>query len=258
MKSNRPFLGVLAAMILTIPALGLSAGKVSYSDLSMVGGGATKAEGHTETIEISSWSLGATNPAAGNTYRGHTTVNQGILNFTARTPSPSATRLCQSQARVPSLLLEADGKRIEFQNVVFKECTPGGTFTLTFNGQTTTGASPRQTMNTEIANVTITGLTRMKCQNNLKQISLGAHDATLYVGSANGGVWKTTDGGVPAPGQMFPSVVIENRMGAKVVFTNATLREVSNDPATSVQKIVLAFESTTATPQSIQALTAGH
>lgn len=258
MKSSRPLLGVVAAMILTIPALGLSAGKVSYSDLSMAGGAPTKAEGHKETIEIASWSLGSSNPAAGNPYSGTTTVNSGILTFTARTASPSATRLCQSKGRIPTLLLEADGKRIEFQNLVFTECSPAGTFTLTFNGQTTAGASPRPTMPTEIANVTITGLTRMKCQNNLKQIGLAGAVATLYVGSANGGVWKTTDGGVPAPGQMFPNVVIENRTGAKVVFTNATLREVTNDPATSVQKIVLAFESTTATPQSIQALTAGH
>jgi hypothetical protein len=240
----------LAIASFTLPAL---AGKVSYSDLSIAAAPkSTEDKKHKETIDISSWSLGASNSTAAT---GNTTVAGGILQFTASSIPASAARLCQSHAVLPSLTIEADGKRAEFIDVAFKDCPAGGrgTFTLTFQGQTTAPA-PRAIA--DIANATISGMTRMSCSNNLKQIGIATHSATIYVGSANGGVWKTTDGGVPAAGTQFPSVVIEGKGGTKIEFKKVMLKQVTE--RAGLQVITIDFESTTATQQLADAIVAGR
>jgi hypothetical protein len=205
-------------LMVAMPAFAGGAGKVSFSDLSV--------------MEVQSWS-----------YTGQTTVNSGILLLTVRSVPPAVAQLCQSHAPIPSLTLEADGQRREFRNVAFKDCTGAGTLTLTVGGQ------PAPAALRDAPNVTVTGIARMSCQNNLKQLGLGVHTATLYVGSTNGGVWKTTDGG-----QTIPSVVIEGRGGTKVTFTNVKITEVN----LALQKITIAFDSTTATPQLVDAILVGR
>jgi type VI protein secretion system component Hcp len=248
----------------------MGAGKVSYSDLSIAPTpGAARDNSHKETIEIQSWSLGASNPTSA---AGQTNVNAGVLNFTAATVPASVGRLCASHATLPTMTIESDGQRREFRNVAFKDCpagAAGGTFTLTFNGQTTGAATASLAgpANLEIPNVTIEGFTRMKCQNNLKQLALGVQTATIYVGTANGGVWKTTDGGTPAPGTKFPSVDIISKGGTRVSFLKVELKDVmvtswqtsaAGGAPSQVQKITIAYESTNATQSMVDAMIAGR
>jgi len=199
-------------------------------------GGAGKVSLGSETMEILSWSFN-------NTYTGQTTVNSGVLLLTVRSVPSAVAALCRSHAPIPALTIEADGQRHEYRNATFKDCPAGGTLTLTVGGQ------PAPAMLRDAPNVTITGVAPMRCQNNLKQLGLGVHTATLYVGSANGGVWKTTDGG-----QAIPLVEIEGRGGTKLTFTNVRVTEVN--PA--LQKITISFDSTTATPQLVDAILAGR
>jgi len=221
MKIHKNVLFVL--LMVAMPAFAGGAGKVSFSDLSV--------------MEILSWSF-----SPSNTYTGQTTVNSGVLLLTVRSVPSAVAQLCQSHAPIPALTIEADGQRREYRNVAFKDCA-GGALTLTVSGQ------PAPAMLRDAPNVTITGVARMSCQNNLKQLGLGVHTATLYVGSANGGVWKTTDGG-----QAIPSVVIEGRGGTKLTFTNVRVTEVN----LARQKITISFDSTTATPQLVDAILAGR
>lgn len=269
MKQTKLIGLALAIGLTAAPGFALGAGKVSWSDLSIApASGAARDSKHKETIEISSWSLGASSPT-GTTRQSQ--VNAGILNFTAATVPASVARLCQSHATLPSMTVESDGQRREFRDVAFRDCPAGGTggtFTLTFNGQTTGGASPSLAgpAQLEIPNVTIEGLARMKCQNNLKQMGVGVHTATFYVGSANGGVWKTTDGGTPAPGTQFPSVTIVGKGGTTVSFFKVVLKDAlitswqssAGAPASEVQKITIEYESTTATQPLADALVAGR
>jgi hypothetical protein len=253
----------------TFQLFAAGAGKVSLNDFHFAATpGAARDDKHKETIDISSWSLGATSSTAA----GQTNVNSGVLNFTASTVPPSVARLCQEHTTIPSMTIESDGKRREFRDVAFKDCpagAAGGTFTLTFNGQTTAGATASLAgpANLEIPNVTIEGLTRMRCQNNLKQLALGVQTATIYVGTANGGVWKTTNGGVPAPGTEFPRVDIIGKGGTKVTFLTVKLKDclissaqptVPGGPPSEVQKITITYESTNATQSMADALVAGR
>jgi hypothetical protein len=263
MKNDRKLILMAVAIALTVTT-NLAAGKVSYSTFSLATPNASAGSDHRETIEIASWSLGATNATA---QRGKTHVNEGVLRFTANSVPPSAARLCTSKAVVPSLTVEADGQVREFRDVVFKECptaATGGTFTLTFNGQTTAPSSARPK---EIANVTISGFSRMSSANNIRQIGIAAHQATIYVGSANGGVWKTTDGGVPSKGQKYPRIVIQGKGGTQVEFLEVTLEDVMVTSwqtsahaggSSEVQKITISFASTTATQPLVDALIAGR
>jgi hypothetical protein len=269
----RLFVIVLAVGLSTVTAVA-QGGKVHLQDFSILTR-ATAADAHAGTIEISSWSLGASNPTSA---RGNTTVNQGILMFTAKSVPAVVGQLCQSHAP-GSILIEADGQRRELRNAVFKECPAGGaggTFTLTFNGQTT-GGLPAGPTQLEIPNVKITGLTRMQCSNNLKQLGLGVHSATFVIGSANGGIWKTSNGDtVPTPGQQFPSVVVEGKGGIRITFTKVTFGDLvisSAQPkrtgteggvwrgaaaAGDTQTFTIRFESTTATQQLVDAILAGR
>jgi hypothetical protein len=250
----------LAAVLglVTIPMFagsGMSAGKVSYSDLSVMAAPSTAKEPKKETIEIQSWSLGASNPTSAG-YAGHTHVNQGVLNFNATSVPASTMRLCQSHGTLPSLRIESDGQTREFKSVVFQECPAGGsgTFTLTFNGQTTGGIAAAAPAALETPNATIVGLTRASAQINLKRITLATSSATLYVGSANGGVWKTTNGG-----QTFPSIDIIGKGGTKITFTKVSFGDlVISGAQPDTQTITMRFESTTATPQLVEAILAGR
>jgi len=117
-------LGILLMLCAgAVTAAAQGAGKVSYSDIS---------------FEIQSWSL----------------TRNGNLQITQYVVPASVARLCQSRAALPSLTLESGGQRHVFRNVVFDQCPAGGagTFTLTFNGQTTASTWDRP-------NTTITGLT---------------------------------------------------------------------------------------------------
>jgi hypothetical protein len=244
--------------LVTIPMFagsGMSAGKVSYSDLSVMAAPSPAKEPKKETIEIQSWSLGASNPTS-NTYKGQTYVNQGVLNFNATSVPASTMRLCQSHGTLPSLMIESDGQRREFKNVVFQECPAAGsgTFTLTFNGQTTGGMATSAPTTLAVPNATIVGLTRSTSQINLKQISIATNSATLYVGSANGGVWKTTNGG-----QTFPSIDIIGKGGTKITFTKVSFGDlVISGAHPDTQTVTMRFESTTATPQLVEAILAGR
>jgi hypothetical protein len=241
MKIHKNLMIVALTLSLTAPAFAGGAGKVSFSDLSAVG--LSK-----EPLEILSWSF---SPSNNNTYTGQTTVNSGVLLLTVRSVPASLAQLCQSHAPIAALTIEADGQRREYRNVAFKDCAAAGTLTLTVSGQPAARPTAATTLS-DAPNVTVTGAARMSCQNNLKQLGLGVHSATIYVGSANGGVWKTTDGG-----QTIPSVVIEGRGGTKLTFTNVRVSEVALVNA-STQKITIAFDSTTATPQLVDAVLAGR
>ena len=138
-------LGILLMLCAgAVSAAAQGAGKVSYSDISFAPAAAQANEGHKETIEIQSWSL----------------TRNGNLQITQYVVPASVGRLCQSRATLPSLTLESAGQRHVFRNVVFDQCpaggSTGGTFTLTFNGQTTTplGASTWDRPNTTISGLT--------------------------------------------------------------------------------------------------------
>jgi len=235
-----------------IAAFGMVAAPVFAGSGMLVALGDGSVRGLRDGVEIQSWSF-----SRANTYAGQTTVNAGVLNLTANSMPPAVAQLCQSHAPIPSLTIEGDGQRREFRNVVFKDCPAGGaggTYTLTV------GAPPAPASATAVAeklgeepNVMISGVARMRTANNLKQMGIAIHNntATLYVGSANGGVWKTTDGG-----QALPEVVIEGKVGTKITFTNVTVIEVA--PVGKGKKVTIQFAKTNATPQLVEALLAGR
>jgi len=103
---------------------GGGAGKVSYSDLSVMMSTEAKDNSHKEAIEIASWSV--------------TPGTNGVVQIVASAVPASVARLCQSRAPLPSVVIESDGKRHVFRNVVFDKCPTGGsagTYTLTFDAQ---------------------------------------------------------------------------------------------------------------------------
>src|SRR5688572_19720430 len=86
--------------------------------------GAQKDDVHKETIEIVSWSLGATQARpAGNRVQGNFIGTDasgcaiGPLKFQVKgTPAAGLTQLCQSRGRIPSVVVDLDGVKHTFQN----------------------------------------------------------------------------------------------------------------------------------------------
>lgn len=122
---KKTFAIILALCASAVSAAAQSAGKVSYSDIS---------------FSIQSWSL----------------TRNGNLQITQYVVPASVGSLCQSRATLPMLTLESGGQRHVFRNVVFDQCPASGTgtFTLTFNGQTTTPLGTWDRPNTTISGLT--------------------------------------------------------------------------------------------------------
>jgi len=219
---------------------GGGAGKVSYSDLSVMSTG-SKDNSHKETIQIESWSLGA----------------KGVVQIVAATMPASVARLCNSRTPLPSMVLESDGKRHVFRDVVFDKCPAGGsgTFTLTFNGQTTPSAAGWGSSMYQYAHsdTTIAGLTPSKIEARLLSLQVRGNKASVIVAVPRTLSLPTSAPSASAPAVSEIVVTKNNDMtwsfsGAHVLYQDvmipASARESSNVEMTiKILNVTIDFES---------------
>lgn len=112
MKSNLPRFAVLITLCLT--ALATYALPPVYMKFEGIKG---ETAAHKETIEIQSWSLGASNP---------TSCATGPVKFSVRgAGAESVKKLCQSHVPLGSIIVDVDGVKHRFENASFAACQSG-------------------------------------------------------------------------------------------------------------------------------------
>lgn len=125
-----------AATLVAMAALSMSARPPIYMKYDGIKGQATPsaADSHKETIEIASWSFGASNPTAtgGNRVQGNTIgtdpagCTTGPFKFTLRGAIPSSlAALCQTRGPVNNVVLDVNGVKHQFQNATLSSCQTG-------------------------------------------------------------------------------------------------------------------------------------
>jgi type VI protein secretion system component Hcp len=124
------------ATLVAMAALSMSARPPIYMKYEGIKGQATPTadDSHKETIEIASWSFGASNPTAtgGNRVQGNTAgtdpagCTTGPFKFTLRGPIPSSlAALCQTRGPVNNVVLDVNGVKHQFQNATLSSCQTG-------------------------------------------------------------------------------------------------------------------------------------
>jgi type VI protein secretion system component Hcp len=130
MRKNLHRLAVLTTLTLT--SMSMSALPPIYMDFDGLKGEATSKDKHNTTIEIASWSLGASNSASGNRVQGNligtdaTGCATGPFKFTLRgAAAESVKKLCQSRVPVGNVTVDIDGVKHRFENASFASCQSG-------------------------------------------------------------------------------------------------------------------------------------
>lgn len=218
-------------------ALPAAAGShILYQDITIPG---ITADGVQNRLEIESFSLGASTPSTA----GKTHVDAGTLQVVARSVPAFVGRLCATQTPIRSILLESGAQRLQFTGVVMKQCPAagtGGTFTLTFQGQST---APGAAAPPERPNATITGLGAAPLRTYVKSVQTRQTSVVIEM--------AVPAGTSLTPGLLLPELSIE--AGAqkvtflKVKLTDILVSSISDKPGEplllpAVQKVRASWE----------------
>jgi len=193
----------------------------------------TSKDTHRETIEIQSWSFGASNPTACAT---------GPLKFTVRgAEAESVRKLCQSHMPLGSITVDIDGVQHRFENASFASCqsgdgiVPTDQFTLNFarctyhRGGVNVAAGDVNGDGATQPNARLSGLITGPVPVRVERLTLNGTSATLSLTKAGPGTLVLSSGN-NAP---LPQVVLELTNGTRWTFYNVILRDALVSSATA-------------------------
>ena len=130
MKKNQLRLAVLTTLMLT--SISMSALPPVYMDYGDIKGESAAKDKHKDTIQIESWSLGASNSASGNRVQGNRIGTDaagcatGPFKFVIRgAAAEDMKKLCQSRVPLGNVTVDIDGVKHRFENASFASCQSG-------------------------------------------------------------------------------------------------------------------------------------
>ena len=229
MKTNLRYFAVFTALCLT--ALATYALPPVYMKFDGIKGETSSA--HKETIEIQSWSLGASNPTACAT---------GPVKFSVRgADAESVKKLCQSHMPLGSITVDVNGVKHRFENASFTTCqsgdgmVPTDQFTLNYArcsyhrggisvavGDVNGDGAP---------NARLIGLLTGPVPVHVERLTLNGTSATVSLTKSGPGTLVLSS----ANNAPLPQVVLEMNNGAKWTFTRVTFGDLVISSATTQQ-----------------------
>lgn len=231
----------------------------AYMKLGDIKGNVTPAskEKHRDTIQIESWSLGASNPSSGNQ------AHAGPFRFTVRgAEAESLKALCQSRVPLGNVVVDIDGVKHRLENASFASCPSGDRAmpveefavhytTCTYHNSPLRGApyffgggtvlgnsAPNARPRVPVflcpshasvnENARLTGLSTGPIPIHLERLKVDPNGTSASMSLAKVGTGTLTLSGSNTP---LPQVVIERTDGSKWTFTDVRISNVARSGA---------------------------
>jgi len=229
MKTNLRYFAVLTALCLT--ALATYALPPVYIKFDGIKGETSSA--HKETIEIQSWSLGASNP---------TSCATGPVKFSVRgADAESVKKLCQSHVPLGTITVDVDGVKHRFENASFAGCqsgdgmVPTDQFTLNYSrcsyhrGGVNVALGDVNGDGATQANARLSGLITGPVPVHVERLTLNGTSATVSLTKVGPGTLVLSS----ANNAPLPQVVLELTNGTKWTFFKVVMKDILVSSATT-------------------------
>ena len=238
----KKFVLLTALCLTTLAASALPPVYMKFDDIK--GQATPSADKRKETIEISSWSLGASNPSTANRVQGNfigtNACATGPLKFTVRGPeAENVKKLCQSHMPLGNVTVDIDGVKHRFENASFTSCQSGDgslptdQFSLNYakctyhRGGVNVASGDVNGDGAMQPNARLTGLLTGPVPVHLESLHLNGTGATVSLTKAGPGTLVLSGSSAP-----LPQLVLELTNGTKWTFYRVVMRDALISSAT--------------------------